>query len=284
MPAKQPFTALCQLAVRGRHAGRVDLHLHTTFSDGLYTPAEVIQLARRSGLSAIAVTDHDTLDGVAPARAAAGSDVEVISGVEISTLHGARELHLLAYFVDESNSALSEALARVRQDRGDRFLTMIERLRACGVSVDSQPLPPSPGRRHLAELMVRTGKVRSVREAFASYLRDGGPVSVPKRAVPIEEALAIVREAGGVAAQAHPSYDCTRDDLAALRNLGMAAVEVEYPGAKRGFTRRLREWARELDLVVTGGSDCHGPGLASPGHCSISAEELAALRRRAGGG
>src|SRR5271165_1153650 len=102
MPARQPFTALCQLTRRGRYHGRADLHVHTTHSDGRYTPWQVIDLARRAGLSAVAITDHDTLAGVAPARtAAAGSGVEVIPGVEITTSHAGREIHLLAYFVDE---------------------------------------------------------------------------------------------------------------------------------------------------------------------------------------
>src|SRR5215467_13915430 len=114
MPARQPFTALCQLAARGRHAGRADLHLHTTHSDGSYTPAEVVDLARRSGLAAIAVTDHDTTSGVAEARAAAADGPEVIAGVEITAEHQGRELHLLGYFVRGDDAALAAALERLR--------------------------------------------------------------------------------------------------------------------------------------------------------------------------
>jgi predicted metal-dependent phosphoesterase TrpH len=284
MPARQPFTALCQSAVRGRQHWRVDLHIHTTHSDGRYSPAEVIDLARRSGLSAVAVTDHDTMGGVAPARSAAGGDLEVVSGVEISATHEGRELHLLAYFVDKDDGGLAAALDGVRRDRTARYVAMIERLRGCGVSIQAGALPPSPGRRHLAELLVRAGKVGSVREAFARYLGDGGRVDVPKRAIPAGEALALVRRAGGVAARAHPPYDCSRADLADLQKLGLGAVEVEYPGAKRQFARRLRDWAAELGLAVTGGSDCHGPDTSPVGGHTISAEELAILRQRAGGG
>jgi predicted metal-dependent phosphoesterase TrpH len=284
MPARQPFTALCQLARRGRSYGRVDLHVHTTHSDGQYTTAEVVELARRTGLSAVAVTDHDTLSGVAPARAAAADGgFEIVAGVEISAAHGGREVHLLAYFVDETHPELLAALARVRGDRADRYLEMVERLRACGVSIECKELPPSPGRRHLAQQLVRSGKVSSIREAFSRYLSDGGRVDLPKRGLPAEQALALVRQAGGVAALAHPRYDCTRDALAALHLRGMDAVEVEYPGAKRRFSSQLRSWAAELGLAVTGGSDCHGPGTSPLGSCSISAEELQALRQRAGG-
>jgi hypothetical protein len=285
MPARQPFTALCQIAARGRHFGRADLHIHTNHSDGSYSPAEVIDLAGRSGLAAIAITDHDTLTGIAPARSAArGSDVQVIAGVEITTRHEGREVHLLAYFVNETHESLLDALARIRHDRVERFREMVERLRGCGVSVTAGELPGAPGRRHLAELLVRAGKVGTIREAFARYLHDGGRADVPKRGLAIEEALALVRQAGGVAARAHPPYDCTQKDLARLKKLGMYAVEAEYPSGKRQFSRRLREWARELNIAVTGGSDCHGPGSPTIGTCTISADELTALRQKAGGG
>jgi predicted metal-dependent phosphoesterase TrpH len=285
MPRRQPFTALCQLTVRGRYFGRADLHIHTTHSDGNYSPQQVIDLAGRAGLSAIAITDHDNLEGNGLARAAAaGTGIEVIAGVEITTWHEEHELHLLAYFVDESDAALAAALAKIRRDRADRFFAMIERLRAAGVSLDPGKLPASPGRRHLAELLVQAGKVSTIREAFARYLHDGGRADVPKQGLPTEEALALVRRAGGVAARAHPPYDCSREDLARLQTLGMSAVETEYPGARRHLTRKLRDWAGELGLAVTGGSDCHGPGTPALGSCTVSADEVTALRQRAAGG
>src|SRR5262245_23699542 len=136
MPARQPFTQLCQAAARPRSLGRADLHLHTTASDGTYTPAQIVDLAGRSGLAAVAITDHDTLDGIAPARRAAGSRVEVIAGVEITAEHGGREIHLLAFFVRADNAALNAALGRLRAHRRDRFWDMVNRLRACGVRLD----------------------------------------------------------------------------------------------------------------------------------------------------
>src|SRR5262245_42364446 len=163
MPARQPFTALCQALSRGRAAGRADLHLHTVYSDGAYTPAEVVDLARRCGLAAVAVTDHDTLGGFEPARAAANGAVEVIAGVEITSEFRGRELHLLAYFVNPADAALSAALGRVRQERAARFAAMTERLRSCGVRLPEEGLrgagaPESLGRRHLAEALVRAGR------------------------------------------------------------------------------------------------------------------------------
>jgi predicted metal-dependent phosphoesterase TrpH len=285
MPAQQPFTALCQAAGRSRHAGRADLHLHTTYSDGSYTPAEVVDLARRCGLSAVAITDHDTLGGVAPARAAAaGTGVEVIAGVEITAEYRGRELHLLGYFVAPDDAPLNAALVTIRRHRAERFRAMVERLRQCGVHLNGEEwqapsAPEALGRRHLAELLVRAGRVRTVREAFTRYLGDNGRAAVPKKRLPAAEALALVRGAGGVAAWAHPPYDCTQDGLAELWAMGLGAVEVEYPDVRPSRGKQLRAWAAALGLAVTGGSDCHGPGRRSVGACTVSAEELERLRR-----
>jgi predicted metal-dependent phosphoesterase TrpH len=286
MPTRQPFTGLCRSLARPRHAGRADLHLHTTASDGTYAPAEVVDLARRCGLSALAVTDHDTLAALPATRAAAaGSDVEIISGVEVTTVYRDRELHLLAYFVAEEDAPLAAALARVRASRAERFREMVERLRGLGVSVEEDeragPAPDALGRRYLAELLVRQGRVSTVREAFARYLGDHGRVAVPKLMVPVAEALALVRGAGGVAAWAHPAYDCALEALRELTALGLGAVEVEYPGTRPTRSKELRSWAQALGLAVSGGSDCHGPGPRPIGACTVSAEELEQLRRRA---
>ena len=284
MPARQPFTALCQLAARSRLAGRADLHLHTTHSDGAYTPAQVVELARRAGLAAVAVTDHDAVGGVAVARQAAGdSGVEVIAGVEITAEYRGRELHLLGYFFRTDDGPLTAALERVRQGRVERFREMVERLRACGASLDLRGVPPPAapealGRRHLAEMLVGQGLAGSVREAFARWLHDGGRAAAPKVRLPVGEAAALVRGAGGVAAYAHPPYDCTRETLAELRALGLGAVEVDHPNVRASRGRELRTWAADLGLAVTAGSDCHGPGKHAVGACTVTTRELEMLR------
>jgi predicted metal-dependent phosphoesterase TrpH len=287
MPQRQPFTILCQGLTR-RSASRADLHLHTTHSDGTYTPGQVIEVARRSGLAAVAITDHDTLAGLPEARAAAGSDLEVVPGVEISAEHGGRELHLLGYFVRPDDAALEAALRRLRKYRAERFWEMVERLRRCGVSVDEEELRAWAGggvlgRRNLAEFLVRTRRTASVREAFVRYLGDAGRVALPKVRVAVADAIAVVRGAGGVASWAHPPYDCTREGLAGLRQLGLGAVEADYPAHGPARRRELRRWAAELGLAVTGGSDCHGPGHShrAVGACGVTAEELNALRQQA---
>jgi predicted metal-dependent phosphoesterase TrpH len=288
MPARQPFTFLCQQLARGPKAGRADLHTHSTASDGTYTPAQIVELARRAGLAAVALTDHDTLAGLPEARAAAaGTGLEVIAGVEITCEFRQRELHLLAFFVDPEEPALASALASLRNSRVERFGAMVERLRACGVSVTAQGLdirPESLGRRHLAQLLVQQGQAGSIREAFARWLADGGSADVPKKRLDVAEGIALVRGAGGVAAWAHPVYDAPYESLAELARLGLGAVEADFPSLKRSRGDEWRRWAATLGLAVTAGSDCHGPGRRTVGACTISDSELETLRQLSRGG
>jgi predicted metal-dependent phosphoesterase TrpH len=266
---------------------RVDLHLHTTCSDGLYTPAQIVELARRSGLAALAVTDHDTIAGVPEAQAAAEDGPEVVSGVEITSLWRGRGLHLLGYFFRPDDPALAGRLERLREQRRERFREMAERLRELGAAVPEEEVSGlvksgTVGRRHLAALLVKSGRVRSEREAFRRYLGDRGRAAVPV-GLHAPEAVAAVREAGGVVALAHPSYDWSRGGLAALRRLGVQAVEVEFPACPPRRSRELRAWAAELGLAVSGGSDCHGPEpwQRAVGARGVTVRELEALRRLA---
>jgi predicted metal-dependent phosphoesterase TrpH len=285
MPAGQPFTQLCQSLARPRYFGRVDLHLHSTFSDGAYTPAEVVDLARRSGLSAIAITDHDTLAGVADARQSAPAALEIVSGVEITAEWQGREFHLLAYFIAPDHAPLNQALDYLRSERIGRFREMVRRLDSLGVHIKEEQLnriqkQTTLGRRHLAEMLVAAKKAGSVREAFQRWLHDDGRAAVPKTRLPVAEALTLVRSAGGVASWAHPNYHCTKESLVELKRLGLGAVEAEYPTFRASKTRELRQWAVELGLAITGGSDCHGPDEPSRavGASSISHDELQRLR------
>jgi 3',5'-nucleoside bisphosphate phosphatase len=285
MPTGQPFTALCQGLAELKPAQRAELHVHTTESDGAYTPEQVVELARRVGLAAVAITDHDALAGSARSRAAARG-VEVISGVEITAEHDGREMHLLGYFVRDDDDALNSALAQLRERRRERFHAMADKLRSCGVTIDDASLIAadhggSLGRRTLAELLCANGRVGSVREAFARYLGDGGPADLPKERLPLDRAIALVRAAGGMTSLAHPRPTMTRSDLATLRDGGLQAIEVEYPTHRANRVRELREWAAVLGMAVTGGSDCHGaePLYRSIGCRGITIDELDALRQ-----
>lgn len=288
MPAQQPFTQLCQRLARPRATGRADLHIHTTHSDGEYTPAQVVELALRSGLSAIAITDHDTMCAIPVARAAAPAELEVVSGVELTCEHDGHEVHLLGYFVALEHSGLNATLRTVRESRRDRVLSMVRRLRDDGVSIDDESLAaigavPSPSRRTLAAMLHAIGRAGSVREAFDRWLGGAELTKLPKARVPLATAMQMVREAGGVSSLAHPPEKLTLTELAAYREMGLNAIEADYPTHRAGRIERLRGWARELNLAVTGGSDCHGPDRAwrTIGASGVSKDELSKLRQLA---
>ncbi len=283
MAGRQPFTALCQKL--GRKAPtRVDLHIHTTCSDGTYTPAQVVELARRCGMPALAITDHDTVAGVLPARLAANDDLEVITGIEITAHHNEQTIHLLGYFFDPEHPALVETLQRLRAIRTERFREMVQRLKNLGIDMDGQieeaANSDAPGRRHLAELMVESGQAGSVKEAFYRFLKDGGQAAVPYSGLPAEEAIGLIRAAGGVTSWAHPPKDGTVDYVRDLCDLGLQAVEVEFPGCRPRRSRELRTWASLLGLAVTGGSDCHGAADSRReiGAGGVNLDELENLR------
>jgi hypothetical protein len=285
MPAGQPFTLLC---LRASAAGRTraDLHVHSTASDGRYTPEQVVEVAARCGLAAVALTDHDTLAGYGAARAAAPRGLEVIPAVELTAELDGREVHLLGYFVRPDDVRLTAALDRLRHHRSGRFDDMVQRLRGCGVALPDRAAPPNAsalGRRHLAELLVGCGLVGSVREAFNRYLDSGKPAYVQTMRFDLHEAIALVHGAGGVCSLAHPPTTLDLATLAALRSIGLDAVEAVYPSFKNSRTARLREYCQRLGLLVTGGSDCHGPDepKRAMGCRTVSRDELAALRRRA---
>ena len=282
MPASDPFTRLCQTMAAPPYRGRADLHLHTTASDGRYTAAQILDLAHRSGLAAVAITDHDTMAGAIAARAAAPPGLEVIAAVEISAEWEGHEFHVLGYFVDPTHPGLTAALAKLIEHRVGRFRAMVERLEKVGIHLECEPLEGNVaiGRRHLAEMLVAAGKVGSVREAFTRYLHDAGPANEPKLLLPLAEAIAAIRAAGGVASYAHPPYTLTPDMLAPLKEVGLGAVEAEYPGYAASRTKYLRDLAGQLGLAISGGSDCHGPDdhKRTVGARTIDADDLERLR------
>lgn len=290
MPRGSPFTTLCRRLADHEQPVRADLHVHTTASDGTYTPSQVVALARAARLTAVAITDHDTLAGIPEARSTPAGALEVVPGVEITAAYAGREIHLLGYWVRTDDPALSTALARLGRRRQERFQDSVARLSAAGVVLPADRVAQvlattsSPGRRHIARLLVSAGYARSCAEAFHRYLKALTGRVVPKLRLPAEEAIALVTAAGGVTALAHPPPDLTEADLRTLAGWGLQAIEADYPAAVGKFRRRLREWAGPTGLTITGGSDCHGPeppGRAIGSH-GISTADWEALRERAG--
>ena len=216
--ANKNKTAAASSSSRHRPSpGAADLHVHTTHSDGVCSPCEVVVAAARVGLGALAITDHDTVSALAIARPeTAWWGIELISGVELTSEYEGRELHILGYFIRDDDPALVEAMAFLRCGRAERLRKMVAQLRALGFSIEEQALRRAfpravLGRRHVAEFLARTGQVTSLREAFLRYLGDGRPACVDKPRLEAARAIALIKAAGGVSALAHPPAESLRE-------------------------------------------------------------------------
>lgn len=290
MPRNSPFTRLCGQLAQLAAPAKADLHAHTTASDGEFTPGQVVAQARLAKLAAVAVTDHDTLAGVEEARAAAGTHVELIPGVEISTAFAAREFHLLGYFVRTDHGELNAVLARICEARRERFRDFVALLRARELALPDdrvrlvEEAAVSLGRRHVAALLVSCGHAKTRTEAFHRFVNPLVGKVRSKALVPIADAIALVHAADGVASLAHPPADLADEQFRELHALGLNAIEVVYPWGRNSPATRLREVAARYGFAVSGGSDCHGPEPAHRrvGSHAITVDELAALRACAG--
>jgi predicted metal-dependent phosphoesterase TrpH len=251
---------------------RIDLHTHSRASDGTDTPAELVQAALAAGLDVVAITDHDTADGWdEAAEAAAAAGLTLVRGMEISTRHQRRSVHLLAYLPDPSYPPLATELQRVLDGRESRVPVMIERLRQLGIDITADdvrrasPGAAATGRPHVADALVTLGVVPDRTAAFDRYLGWGKPAHVDRYAAPLEDTIRAVREAGGVSVVAHPwgRGGLGRPDeatFAALHEAGLAGIEVDHQDHDAETRDRLRSIARDLGLVATGSSDYHGVG------------------------
>jgi 3',5'-nucleoside bisphosphate phosphatase len=283
-----PFTKVCQGLAVLRDRGRADLHTHTTFSDGTYTPADLIERAATARLKAIAITDHDSIAGVEPARAAASGELEVIAGVEITAEFRGSELHLLGYFVRTDDAPLAAALTELRAARRERLVEMARRLKPLGASVDEDVAAigehVSVGRRHLAHILMTRGYSHTRHHAFTRWLADPAVVAVPKRRIAVADVIGLVRQAGGVTSWAHPPANADLATMSELRDLGLQAVECVYPWPTGAHGRRLRAMAESLGLATTGGSDSHDPRppTRAVGARTVSLDEVARIRAMSG--
>lgn len=248
---------------------RIDLHLHTTYSDGSLPPAEVLGLAHKAGVTALAITDHDIVDGL-PEAMAAGTNlgIEVVPGVEISSRFEATELHVLGYFMDWQDPVFNQRLAQLRSFRHARNPLIVEKLKGLGLDITYEEVralagTDSVGRPHIARVLMQKGYVQSAKEAFDRYLADGKPAHVPRQLPEPAEAIAWILEARGLPVLAHPTWiRATEDGLLKLcqelKAAGLKGIEVHYSTHKRAQTAAYLNIAKRLDLLVTGGSDFHG--------------------------
>lgn len=241
----------------------VDLHAHSTASDGILPPERVVEAAARCGLSAIALTDHDTIGGLAAAlEAGERLGIRVIAAVELSAFQGDHEVHLLALHLSRLE-ALEKRLSELRALRYSRGQKIVEKLNTLGIPITfeevlQQSAGGAVGRPHVARAMMARGVVRDFRDAFSRYLGASGAAFVPKDSLSLDAAISIAHEAGGLAIWAHPGDAGRRERLEALIAAGLDGVEIRHPGHSREDTKRLEALCDFFDLVPSGGSDWHG--------------------------
>ena len=250
--------------------GWVDLHLHTTASDGVLSPSEIVRYAREQGLQAVAITDHDTIEGNAEALdEGAKSGLEVISGVEISAQFDLGSMHILGFFIDIGNTALKERLSLLQETRAQRNPKMVQRLRKLGMELSYDEVLHASGggqvgRPHVAQVLLKKGYVNTIQDAFDRYLGKGAPAYVNKFRFDPEEAIGLIREAGGIPVLAHaftlhiPSPHQLDALLGELVRSGLMGIEVFYPEHTKDQISLYKGLAQKHDLLVTGGSDYHG--------------------------
>ena len=260
----------------------IDLHMHSTASDGSRAPADVVRAARDAGLAAIALTDHDTVAGISAAqRAGEELGVRIVTGVELSAVEGETETHLLGLHLQDL-SVLDRGLGALREMRQRRAARIVERLNELGVQLSfadvlTEAGEGALGRPHVARAMVASGWATDFRDAFDRYLGAGKPAFVGKDQLSMSDAIAMIHEAGGLAVLAHPGWAGTRARIEALTALGLDGVEVKHPGHSASDTARLKGIVELLGLVPSGGSDWHGAaeGARTIGMMNVPSDWLA---------
>jgi len=270
--------------------GAVDLHSHTTCSDGTYTPRELVAEASRRGLRVLAVTDHDSTDGLAEARdeAARRPPLVIVPGIEINCDVEGAEIHILGYFMDYEAAWFQDFCRAQREERRARIHRIAARLAELGMPIDTDEVfalvrEGSAGRPHVAQAMVRRGYVKTVREAFDRYLGTGKPGHLPRKKLVPADAVRLIRKAGGVPVLAHPGLSNRDAMIPGLIEAGMMGLECYYSEHSAVQTAGYLEICRERDLVATGGSDFHGPRVraGSLGVPAVPMSVCAALEAKA---
>jgi hypothetical protein len=269
----------------------IDLHLHTTASDGLLAPRDLVARAAAAGITVMSVTDHDTIGGLAEATAAAAPrGIRLVPGIEITAVEGTRDVHVLGYFFDPDNPQLAVFLAAQRADRIRRTRAIADRLRELGYAIDCEPLLAratqpgrSIGRPQLADALVAAGHAQDRSDAFDRFLGNDRPAYVPRTGAPPEEVVDIVRQAGGITSLAHPGLLANDALIPRLAAAGLPAIEVRHSDHDAAAEARYREMAASLGLARSGGSDFHGDvghRASLLGQVTLPAEDFAALEAR----
>ena len=269
----------------------IDLHSHTTASDGQHTPEELLALAATAGVTTLAVTDHDTVSGLAAAsEAARARGIRLVPGIELSAFVFRKEVHILGHFIQPGNPELSRFSDKLRHERQVRMEQMVQKMRGLGFPVSMADVlgiakDAHLGRPHLARVLVERGWCLDTKEAFDRFLGDGKPAFVDRFRLTAEDAIRLIRDAGGTATLAHPAVSKVEEfEVTQLKNAGLAGLEVEHSDQNAQIRERLLGIAARLDLIPTAGSDFHGEKVAPGrkiGTAAMDPRSFEALRGRA---
>jgi predicted metal-dependent phosphoesterase TrpH len=265
------------------------LHLHTNFSDGTFSPEELAGHGQRLGFAAMALTDHDSVEGCARMAAACGAaGIEFIVGTELTAEHNETEVHLLGYLLDTQNKRLLVEIARFQSVRQNRIREMVARLNQLNVPLEAETVfalanCKSPGRPHLARALVKAGLCKSSDEAFERFLKKNRPAWVPKAKMSALEGVELIHQAGGLAVMAHPGLNRTDEIIPALVDAGLDGIECFHTKHSTKTAERYLEIADKFNLLVTGGSDCHGFSKGKPliGTVKLPYEHVEKLKAKA---
>jgi predicted metal-dependent phosphoesterase TrpH len=266
-----------------------DLHLHTAFSDGTYTPEELVLQAQRLGFGALALTDHDTVEGCpATAAACATAGIEFITGTELTAEQDGHEIHILGYCVDISNQKLLEEIRKFQSVRQNRIREMVARLNELNVPLHVEAVFElancrSPGRPHVARALVDAGLCETLDEAFERFLRKNRPAWVPKFKMSAPCAIELIHNAGGVAVMAHPGLNRTDEVIPGMVEAGLDGLECFHTKHSTSTSEHYLELADRFHLLATGGSDCHGLSKGKPvmGSVKLPYQHVEKLKERA---
>jgi len=270
--------------------GRCDLHIHSKFSDSDAEIETIFKQAKEKGLACIAITDHDTLDGISSARIYSKSyDIELIEGLELSAEHEGIEIHVLAYFIDSDNQELKAELAQVKELRRERLLWMGEKLNSLGLGVDIEELflklkGAVPTRLHLALYLLEKGKVKTLRQAFQKYLSLGRPAYRGHSKYSVEKAIQLIRKFGGLSFIAHPHIISDQSWVEEFISLGVDGLETVYPTMSFAKSSLYKNMAIKFQRLQSGGSDAHGSykKFVKVGEVSIAYTWVEDMKRRLG--
>jgi len=265
-----------------------DLHLHTYFSDGTFSPEEVVGYGQKAGLAALALTDHDSVEGCTRAAAAcAAAGIEFITGVELTAEHDDIEVHLLGYFMDAQNEKLIVEIAKFQAVRQNRIREMVAHLNELNVPLEAESVfvlanCKSPGRPHVARALVKAGLCKTSDEAFERFLKKNRPAWVPKAKMSALQGVGLIHQAGGLAVMAHPGLNRTDEIIPALVDAGLDGIECFHTKHSTKTAERYLEIADKFNLLVTGGSDCHGFSKGKPliGGVKLPYEHVEKLKSR----